>query len=426
MADTLGGNPRGAWWRAQAPTGGSQGGRAAKPFPERTGRDIPPPASGRLQAVTLAELADQPQWAHAFAHERKDRRYYELVDRTVTGDFDFRYFLLHDERGEVWAIQPFFVLDQDLLTGLGGRMERTVAAIRRRWPRFMRMRTLMVGCAAGEGHLAGAADDERRAGAELLAAGLRGQARALGAQLVVMKEFPARYRALMAPFARHGFTRAPSLPMTRLSLAYKDFEDFLKRHVSRMARKDIRRKLRAAAHAPAIEMTVMTDVSAIVDELYPLYLQVYGRSKLHFEKLSKDYLAELGRRMPDRARFFVWRQEGRVVAFNLCMLHGENIYDEYLGLDYAVALDLHLYHYTMRDVFNWAVANGFKWSCSNGLNYDPKLHLRTELIPLDLYVRHTSAIANQVLKLALPLLEPTRYDKTLQKFANYKDLWGDH
>jgi hypothetical protein len=262
--------------------------------------------------------------------------------------------------------------------------------------------------------------------AEQLASGLRREARALGAQLVVMKEFPARYRDLMdAPFAQHGFTRAPSLPMTRLSLDYKDFDDFLKRHLSRIARKDIRRKLRAAAHGPAIEMSVMTDVSAIVDDLYPLYLQVYERSKLHFEKLSKAYLSELGRRMPDRVRFFVWRMEGRIVAFNLCMLHGENIYDEYLGLDYEVALDLHLYHYTMRDVFNWAAANGFKWSCSNGLNYDPKLHLRCVLAPLDLYVRHTSSIANQILKIALPLLEPTRYDKTLQKFANYKDLWGE-
>jgi hypothetical protein len=387
---------------------------------------VPAPGAGGLPVVSRSDLAALPQWAEAFAHERKDRRYYEIVDETVCGDFDFRYFLLTDQHGSIRAIQPFFVLDQDLLTGLGGRLERLLARIRAVWPRFMRMRTLMVGCAAGEGHLAGADDDSRRMTAKQLASGLRREARALGAQLVVMKEFPARYRDLMdAPFAQHGFTRAPSLPMTRLSLDYKDFDDFLKRHLSRIARKDIRRKLRAAAHGPAIEMSVMTDVSAIVDDLYPLYLQVYERSKLHFEKLSKAYLSELGRRMPDRVRFFVWRMEGRIVAFNLCMLHGENIYDEYLGLDYEVALDLHLYHYTMRDVFNWAAANGFKWSCSNGLNYDPKLHLRCVLAPLDLYVRHTSSIANQILKIALPLLEPTRYDKTLQKFANYKDLWGE-
>jgi len=28
------------------------------------------------------------------------------------------------------------------------------------------------------------------------------------------------------------------------------------------------------------------------------------------------------------------------------------------------------------------------------------------------------------LKLVLPLIEPTRYDKTLRKFPNYNELWG--
>ena len=53
--------------------------------------------------------------------------------------------------------------------------------------------------------------------------------------------------------------------------------------------------------------------------------------------------------MPDRARFFIWRQDGKMIAFALCLVHGDTIYDECLGLDYSVALDLHLYFYTMRD-----------------------------------------------------------------------------
>jgi hypothetical protein len=60
---------------------------------------------------------------------------------------------------------------------------------------------------------------------------------------------------------------------------------------------------------------------------------------------------------------------------------------------------------------------------SSGLNYDPKLHLRHELDPIDLYVRHVSSAANTVLKWILPLIEPTRHDPILKKFANYGDLW---
>ena len=54
----------------------------------------------------------------------------------------------------------------------------------------------------------------------------------------------------------------------------------------------------------------------------------------------------------------------------------KTFFAEYLGLDYACALDLHLYHYAFRDVVSWAMASGYKSFRSPGLNYDPKLHLR--------------------------------------------------
>jgi hypothetical protein len=38
-------------------------------------------------------------------------------------------------------------------------------------------------------------------------------------------------------------------------------------------------------------------------------------------------------------------------------------------------------------------------------------------------VKHTSSAVNLAMRIALPWLEPTRYDKTLKKFPNYGDLW---
>jgi len=38
-------------------------------------------------------------------------------------------------------------------------------------------------------------------------------------------------------------------------------------------------------------------------------------------------------------------------------------------------------------------------------------------------VKHTSIIINTALRMALPWLEPTRYDKTLKQFPNYVELW---
>ena len=361
--------------------------------------------------MTRAELGSYPAWQRAFANERKDSRFYEIVEDTLSG-FEHRYLVLHD------VIQPFFVVDQDVLEGSGKTLQSFAVKVRRLWPRFLKMRTLMVGCAAGEGHLAGqsiAAD---------LADELPRFAKRWKASLIVMKEFTSRDRDALAPLLDRGFTRVPSMPMTRLRIDYDSFDDYVARALSKPTRKNVRRKLRVSDHAePPIELEVVDDITPHVDAVYPLYLAVYERSALHFEKLTKEFLCTLGARMPDKVRFFIWRQGGKPIAFSLTMIQGDTIYDEYLGLDYDVALDLHLYFHTLRDILAWAIAHGFKWYVSSALNYDPKLHLRCELVPLDLYVRHRSRLVNAVMKRVLPLLEPTHNDPVLKRFPNFNEVW---
>ena len=378
----------------------------------------------RVEVVSRGALAHCRRWSSAFSDSRKHHRYYELVEDTIRQGFDYRYFVIRDALGEVRAVQPFFILDQDLLAGRSQRTGALIAAIRRCWPRFLKLRTLMVGCTAGEGHLDG--DELSRAeNARLLACAILAHARDLGAQMIVLKEFPAKYRAPLRCFLQQGLSRVPSLPMTRLNIDYPSFADYMNRALNSATRRKLRKKFLAAAEAPPIEMSIVADVAPFIDDVYPLYLQVYERSKLHFEKLTREFFCGLGRLMPEVVRFFVWRQEARIVAFSLCMIEGDAIFAEYIGLDYSVALKLHLYHYAVRDMISWAMAKGYKWLRSSPLNYDPKLHLRHLLDPIDLYVRHTSAIPNALLKRILPLIEPTRFDLTLKKFANYNELWGE-
>lgn len=379
-------------------------------------------ARGSVEVILRDELMHCRRWACSFECERKDHRYYEIVEDTILQGFDYRYFVIKDANGRIRAVQPFFILDQDLLVGASAKIGTLIDCLRRAWPRFMRMRTLMVGCAAGEGHL-DSADVTPCYQSRLLASAILTHARKLKVSLIVLKEFPAKYRDPLRCFLQCGFTRVPSLPMTKLNIDYVSFDDYMKKALNSATRTKLRKKFRAAAQAMPIEMSVVGDVTPIIDDIYPLYLQVYERSKLHFERLTKGYFCRLGRMMPEKVRFFIWRQNAKVVAFTLCMIERDAIYAEYIGLDYSVALDLHLYHYAVRDMITWSIANGYKWFRSSSLNYDPKLHLRHLLDPVDLYVRHISGVINVPLKWLLPLIEPTRYDKTLRRFSNYNELW---
>jgi predicted N-acyltransferase len=279
------------------------------------------------------------------------------------------------------------------------------------------MRILMVGCAAGEGHLGAATVEDRSRLTKALHSNLQTIARQNKASLIVLKDFPTRYRESLRTFSGNGYTRIPSMPLTRLELNFNSFEEYFAT-LGKATRKNLRRKFRDAEQAGKIDLEILADITPHVDEIYPLYLQVQERSSLKFETLTKEYFYRLSRDMSDRSRFFVWRQDGRIIAFSLCFVHGDTIYDEYLGMDYRVALDLHLYFYTLRDIISWAIGQRLRYYCSTPLNYDPKLHLKCDLVPLDLYVRHTGRLVNPIFGRAAKYLEPTRHDPVLRRFPN--------
>ena len=100
----------------------------------------------------------------------------------------FRYFAIKDEDA---SSAPFNRSSSSIRIYCSARtpgLGDDHGFIRRLWPRFMKMRTLMVGCAAGEGHLDGA-EQLHRASAEILAASITGLAREMNAPLIVLKEF---------------------------------------------------------------------------------------------------------------------------------------------------------------------------------------------------------------------------------------------
>lgn len=375
---------------------------------------------GVARVLESSALRECEAWQKALQRRAKDHRFYEIVEQTLASGFEHHYVLLEDQTGQVRAVQPVFFVRQNLVEGVPA-LRAIVETIRRAFPRFLTMRLLMVGCAAGEGHLGVCREEDEPWVVAALGSILPMYARRCGASLVVFKDFRSSYRRALQSLASNGYTRVPSMPMTQLSLPYKDFDEYLN-SLSKATRKDLRRKFRRAENAVPLTLEVVSDASAVVDEIYPLYLQVQERSPLKFETLTKGYFCELGRRMPERVRFFLWRQHGRIVAFSLCLVHDGTIYDDYLGLDYSVALDLHLYFISFRDVIRWSIEQGLQYYRSSPLNYEPKLHLGCELMPLDLYVMHTSPWLNRVFPPLLKLLEPTRHDQVLQRFPNADEL----
>lgn len=386
--------------------------------PEVSGAEAIPTSYGSAEVVRSARSIAPEIWRSTFAGEARDARYYEVIEETLPEKFDYRYLILRNSQTGQTVVQPFFFIAQDLTDGLPKKVQQAVARVQRTFPRFLIMRVLMVGCAVGEGQVA----CSEPWAVQALHEALRVVARRESASIIVFKDYPSRHREALSLFSNDGYRRVPSMPAAKVDLNYKDFDDYMQRRLGKVFRKNLRRKFRASEAIGKPEMTVCSDISDIVDEVYPLYRQTLARADFSFEELTPEFLSRIGREMPDKTRFFIWRLDGKIIAFNFCLLHDGVLYDMDIGLDYSVALDLHLYFLTWRDVFGWAIRNGVRTYYTAPLNYDPKLHLRLELAPLDLYVCHTSPLINPLFRMAMSFLQPVRHHPILRQFSNAHEL----
>src|SRR4029453_15621202 len=111
---------------------------------------IPLP-EGSVTVVQLREVQNCDAWKRALRNKCKDHRYYEIVEETLEGGFDYRYLLLEVNSRNPRGIQPVFFVRQNLVEGVPGKIRSIVDEIRKIFPHFLTMRVLLVGFYAGTG-----------------------------------------------------------------------------------------------------------------------------------------------------------------------------------------------------------------------------------------------------------------------------------
>jgi hypothetical protein len=377
---------------------------------------------GRFEVFDRIASVGPELWSACFAPHWKDYRYYLTLEETLGGQFAQRYLVLRDEVGNVRAIQPMFFVEQDLTVSLGAAARAALRPL----GRWLKLRLLMVGCIVGDSQI-GARDASDLPGVvAALDEALEQYARRERVSIILFKDFPAACRTTLAGLTRRRrYTRLPSLPAVNLKLDFATFDDYIQDRLGKSTRKSLRRKFKDVERAEPISLEVKTALTeGEATALHALYERVARRGDVHFEVFTKEYFLRLGERMPEQARYFIWRQAGRIVAFSFCTVFEDAIYDNDLGMDETLASSAHLYHVTFRDIIRWALAHGIRHYHSSPFNYDPKLRLHMELTPLDLYARHRLGGANLILRWMAPMAAPTRQEPLLSQFPNAAQIWG--
>ncbi|MBF0618668.1 MAG: GNAT family N-acetyltransferase [Candidatus Omnitrophica bacterium] len=373
-----------------------------------------------FSSIVTPDITAIPEqdWHAVFPSIAESYGFFKTLDETLTGQFKPWYIMLYENSIPV-CLAPCFIMEYPLDTTLEGKPKELLCWIQKKLNKNFTLKMLLCGCQAAEGRL-GLSDMRRADIASALLHEMEALARKEKASLVAFKDFPDDYGPFFQTLSKRGLHKMESYPSVELHLPFTSFEEYFAT-LSKATRKDLRRKFQKVDALPKVSFDVAHSLKgALLDEAYPLYLNTLDKSDVQFERLSKEFFQCISDNLPKETVYFLWKLDGKLVAFDLCLIHNGILVDEYIGMDYSVALQYHLYYVTFRDMVRWCIANNVRVYESGALNYDPKRRLDFQFVPENIYLKHLNPFINPLFAPVCLLLKPDNFDPILKEIKHGK------
>lgn len=304
---------------------------------------------------------------------------------------------------------PLFVTDYDLLTTLEKDVLAAVRALplRRVWGRLLKVSACFCGTTATEYAPLPAGPPEAFLDA------LR-EEYASRQSLLIIKDLPlsspllpaadnALTQNLVNAARARGFWEVMGQALAYVPIDFSGEAEYLSR-LSAARRKDMRRKLRQRERL-AVSVLPLGDAAlcepGFLAEAYAMYMEVFRQSDIHFDCLRRDYFAALFSSQALKGAVFLYRHEGELAAYNICLEHKGMLIDKYIGFKYPLARELNLYFISWMVNLEYARQQGHSMYIAGWTDPEVKASLGAKFT----FTRHLVWVDNPVLR---ALLRPLR------------------
>ena len=367
-----------------------------------------------LKTRVTRKIEDIPQedWEAVFPNILESYNFFKSLDESKIEQFSFYYIMVYSGSLAVGAA-PCFSMRYSLDTSINGPARRILNRIKKFTPNIFSVKALICGMPMGQGSIGMAGE-----GTEIFRMILRKMEEIAGherAPIIAFKDFPKHYTSTLDLLLGEKFAKLDSLPYAEMELDFDNFEDYLK-SLSGATRYDLRRKFKKAESGARIEMEILDRLDEdTASEIYKLYIQIVERHDMGFEVMPIEFFKNVAKNMPGESKFFLWRVNGKLAAFLFALVSDGVFIDYYLGLDYSVAHEYHLFFVKFRDVMKWCIENKIKKYEIGVSGYEAKKRLGFGFTPLYIYAKHRNRFINPLFKALCHFLKFENFDPDLKK-----------
>lgn len=315
------------------------------------------------------------------------RSYLRLVERTLPGEFDWRYLVLRQDDGSIAAHAVFYRtrLPLDILVASGHPLARVLATWRRRLPRLGSLRVVASGPPAAIGNSvtfrAGLPSTLRRQAVRALVAAMRGLARRDGIRLLVVRDIRHDDGDLASALGEEGLVRVSNQDDTELALAWRTVDEYLAALRGRYRKLILRQERAARAAGLRLERTHAWQ--HVAEDMARLFAATAARHTA-VAVPREDYFVGL-MRLGDRAGVTLLWLDSRLVGFILYLRGDSTLVPTYLGVDYEINRRVPLVFLAFYDMVRLAIESQVTRLRFGRTAYAAKMRLGATRTPLSLY-----------------------------------------
>ena len=211
----------------------------------------------------------------------------------------------------------------------------------------------------------------------------------------IHRDFPAAERALMR---QAGFMEGFSLPTIRVNTAYKSFEEYLTKQLSKNGRKHARKQFHKAEGNYTLRS--FDNFEHLIPRVFPLHRAVFLKAKYQFEELPPRFFVECARSTRPKTELVVCEaRDGRIVGSLLIFYDHREQLNKRIGVDYDLADSGLIYNLLNYKGLQRAIERGLPTVWLGQSTYLPKTRLGGEMEDQYLLLK----AYNPALKPSLPL-----------------------
>ena len=341
----------------------------------------------RLDGVSTAELG------RLFPEPSITAPLLSLLQESGIDGFNLRSIVVLKDHVPILLL-PLFETRFDLSTFVEGWIKTSLKVAGRLIPSLFQPRVLSVGLVVGEWSEIGI-DPQIDAGTVEAAYTM-----ALGALQTLAAELKSDFVAL------YNFNHCGTLPKevfknfnqvhcqscARLPINFNSLEEFLAR-LSRAARKDLRRKMRASHEVRVIRSRT---ISPFLDRIYKLYLETVARGPMALGVHNRLFFEKICERVPG-AEYTLYFVQEELAAFNLLVVKQETMVDKYFCMDHELGRKYNLYVLSWLENVRTCVERKIPLYYAGQGTEKTKAHLGAMFIPSFILFKHRQPVFDRLL-----------------------------